>query len=317
MRRNTVSVTYEITPAANPKISVLTFCLNSGNFLRETIGSVLQQTYGNYEFIIKDGGSTDETIEILKEYPQIRWVSEKEDGDITALKILDAIWQAFHISRGEYVIYLAISDGISDPNWFKKAVEILDSDPEVSWVWGISQTKLEDGCQGKIFWQEYLEHAPPQKQEWFPFWFALQHAQETNAVFRRSVFEKCFPRNDPNDPYRFNPTFGFALALNTMGYMPYFLPLISFYGHTHKNQLQERFYDLLDSISKRYRRDIIEYRKKFLSGKIVHRFRDGSGNVIHEVGKNELWQYRKKVLIYRLKYKLRRELQKLMDHIVY
>jgi hypothetical protein len=196
-------------------------------------------------------------------------------------------------------------------------VEILDSDPEVSWVWGIIQTKLEDGCQGRIFWQEYLEHAPPQKQEWFPFWFALQHAQETNAVFRRSVFEKCFPRNDPNDPYRFNPTFGFALALNTMGYMPYFLPLISFYGHTHKNQLQERFYDLLDSISKRYRRDIIEYRKKFLSGKIVHRFRDGSGNVIHEVGKNELWQYRKKVLIYRLKYKLRRELQKLMDHIVY
>ena len=102
-----------------------------------------------------------------------------------------------------------------------------------------------------------------------------------------------------------------------MGYMPYFLPLISFYGHTHKNQLQERFYDLLDSISKRYRRDIIEYRKKFLSGKIVHRFRDGSGNVIHEIGKNELWNYRKKVLLYRLKYKLRRELQKLMDHIVY
>ena len=144
-----MSVTYEITPAANPKISVLTFSLNSGNFLRETIGSVLQQTYGNYEFIIKDGGSTDETIEILKEYPQIRWVSEKEAGDISALKILDAIWQAFHMSRGEYVIYLAISDGISDPNWFKKAVEILDSDPEVSWVWGISQAKLEDGCQGR------------------------------------------------------------------------------------------------------------------------------------------------------------------------
>jgi glycosyltransferase involved in cell wall biosynthesis len=312
-----MSVINEATHAVNPKISVLSFCLNSGNFLRETIGSILQQTYGNYEFIIKDGGSTDETIEILKEYPQIRWVSEKEDGDVPTLNILDAIWRAFHMSRGEYIIYLAVSDGISDPNWFKKAVDILDLDPEVSWVWGISQTKLEDGCQGRIFWQEYLEHAPPQKREWFPFWLALKQGQETNAIFRRSVFEKSFPKNDPNEPYRFSSTFGFNLRLNAMGYMPYFLPIISFYGHTHKGQLSERFYDLQDSVSKRYDRDVKEYRKKFLTGKIVHRFRDGASNVIHEVGKNELWHYRKKVLVYRLKCKLRRELQKLMDHIVY
>jgi hypothetical protein len=102
-----------------------------------------------------------------------------------------------------------------------------------------------------------------------------------------------------------------------MGYIPYFLPIISFYGHTHKGQLSERLYDLLDSVSKRYDHDVDEYRRKFLSGKIVHRFRDGNSNEIHEVGKNELWYYRKKVLLYRLKYKLRRELQKLMDHIVY
>ena len=68
---------------------------------------------------------------------------------------------------------------------------------------------------------------------------------------------------------------------------------------------------------KRYSRDIKMYKKKFLSGKIVHQYRDGNSNVIHEVGKNELWHYRKKILSYRLKAKVRRELQKLMDHIRY
>lgn len=309
-----MSVILETTPVPNPKISVISFCLNSGKFLRETIGSVLGQTYGNYELIIKDGGSTDGTIEILKEYPQIRWVSEKESGDNPAH---DALWQAFNMSRGEYIIYLAVSDGISDPNWFRRAVEVLDTDPEVSWVWGINQAKSEEGHMGRVLWPEYLQHAPPQKMEWLPFWFALRHAHETSAIFRRTLFEKYFPTNDSDEPYRFNATLGFNLRLNMMGYLPYFLPIISFYGCTHRNQRQEALYNLIDSVSKTYDRDVNQFRSDFLSGKIIHRFRDGSSNVIHEVGEKELWHYRKMVLLYRLKYKLRRDLQKLMDHIVY
>jgi glycosyltransferase involved in cell wall biosynthesis len=302
------------TPKVNPKISVIAFCLNSGKFLRETIESVTKQSYTNYEFIIKDGGSTDDTIEILKQYPQIRWISEKESGDNPCS---EALWQAYSMSSGEYIIYLAISDGISDPNWFKRATDILDSDPEVSWVWGINQAKSEDGHLGRVACSEYLQSPPPQKKEWFPFWLVLEQAQETNAIFRRPLFEKYFPKDSPTEPYRFNGSLGFALSLNTMGYMPYFLPIISFYGYVHENQMQQKFYDRIDVVSKRYNKAVKDYRKKFLSGKIVHRFRDGFGNVIHEVGKSELWEYRKKVLIYRIKHKLRRELQKLMDHIKY
>jgi glycosyltransferase involved in cell wall biosynthesis len=302
------------TPKVNPKISIISACFNSGIFLRETIESVLRQSYSDYEFIIKDGGSTDNTITILKEYPQIKWVSEEEKGDNPWL---DALWQAFSMSSGEYIIYLSISDGISDPNWLKKATAILDNDPEVSWVWGINQAKHENGHLGKLAWMDYLEHHPPQKQEWFPFWLALKQAQETNAIFRRTLFEKHFPKDSTAESYRYNASLGFALALNATGYMPYFLPIISFYGYIHENQSQQRFYDRIDAVSKKYDHDVHEYRRKFLSGKIVHRFRDGFGNVIHEVGKKELWNYRKKILIYRIKHKLRRELQKLMDHIVF
>jgi glycosyltransferase involved in cell wall biosynthesis len=307
-----MSVMQEAAPLANPKISVISFCKNSGKYLRETIGSVLGQTYKNFELIIKDGGSTDETIEILKEYPQIRWVSKTEGGDNPPL---DAIWQAFHMSKGEYIVYLAISDGLSDPNWFRRAVEVLDRDPEVSWVWGINQSKSEDGHLGRIPWQEYLQNAPPQKMGWFSFWLATGQAQETNAVFRRQLFEEHFPKNQPDEPHRFFATLGFNYKLNTGGYMPYFLPIISFYGYTHDGQIQQKHYNLVDSVVKRYYRDIKNYRKDFLSGKIVHRFRNGFSQVIHEVSPNELLWYRWKILEYRLKMKVRRDLQKLLDHI--
>jgi len=296
----------------SPKLSVASFCLNSGKFLRDTIESVLNQTYDNYEHIIIDGGSTDNTIEILKEYSHLRWISEKEEGDNS---ILDAIWKGFNMARGEYVIYLAISDGIYDKDWFKRSVEILDMDDQVSAVWGLCRNISEEGHLGRVFCSEYLENFPPQKMNWLPFWLSNEHGFESNAVYRRNVVEICFPKNDPNDPYRYHPTLGFNYRLNTRGYLPYFLPIISFYGHAHKNQRAEKNYDLLDSVSKKYNKDIKVYRKKFLSGKVRHFFRDGSSEIIKEVTPDQLSSYKRKVWKYRIKHKIKRDVQKFLDHI--
>ena len=302
----------EAAPAADPKISVISFCLNGAEFLRETIASVLGQTYTNYELIIKDGGSTDSTIDILKEYPQIRWVSEKEGGDNPTL---DAIWQAFQMSRGEYIVYLAVSDGLMDRDWFKRCVAILDSDQEVSWVWGLPQNMSEEGHLEDVVRPEYLRFAVPQKTDFLPFWLACGHAMESNACFRRRVFETCFPTNYPEDSFRFHSTLGFNYRLNTMGYLPHFIPTVSYFGRRHGRQRQESYDALLDSVCKRYYRDIDAYRRDLLSGRVVHRFRDGSSRVIREVTPDELSSCRTKVRGYRLRMKIRRDLQKLLDHI--
>src|SRR5262249_44574931 len=104
----------------NPLVSVLTPSLNHGHYLRQTIESVVSQTFRKFEHIVIDGGSTDETVSILKQYPHVRWVSEKENN------ILEAYRKGLAMVRGQYVIQCCVSDGFLDRNWFRKCVNILE-----------------------------------------------------------------------------------------------------------------------------------------------------------------------------------------------
>lgn len=68
-----------------PRISVVTVCFNSKHTIRETIESVRKQDYSNVEHVVVDGGSTDGTLDIIREYPHLRWVSEKDEGHYHAM----------------------------------------------------------------------------------------------------------------------------------------------------------------------------------------------------------------------------------------
>lgn len=87
-----------------PKISVVTASLNQAKYIEDAMVSVLEQQYPNFEHIIMDGGSTDETLEILKRYPQVRWISEPDEGQA------DAINKGFRIASGEIVAWLNADD---------------------------------------------------------------------------------------------------------------------------------------------------------------------------------------------------------------
>lgn len=71
--------------SALPKISVITPSFNSIHTIRETIESVRSQDYPHVEHIVMDGGSKDGTLDVLKEYPHLRWISEKDEGHYHAM----------------------------------------------------------------------------------------------------------------------------------------------------------------------------------------------------------------------------------------
>lgn len=89
-----------------PRISIVTACLNQGGFIEETIRSVLLQGYPNLEYIIMDGGSTDNSIEIIKRYePWLdHWVSERDEGQAAALA------QGFSQARGDVFAWINSDD---------------------------------------------------------------------------------------------------------------------------------------------------------------------------------------------------------------
>jgi glycosyltransferase involved in cell wall biosynthesis len=71
--------------ATLPKISIVTPTFNGIATLRETIESVLSQDYKNWEHIVIDGGSTDGTVDLLRSYPHLKWISEKDRGHYHAM----------------------------------------------------------------------------------------------------------------------------------------------------------------------------------------------------------------------------------------
>lgn len=101
-----------------PRISVITPSYNQGQYLEETIESVLSQGYPHLEYIIIDGGSRDSTLDILKRYePQLSyWVSEKDAGQS------EAINKGLRRATGEIVTWLC-SDDLFLPNTLSRVAE--------------------------------------------------------------------------------------------------------------------------------------------------------------------------------------------------
>lgn len=90
----------------NPKISVVTINFNDAKGLQKTISSVVSQTYNDFEYIVVDGGSTDESVNVIEENKQkiSYWVSEKDKG------IYNAMNKGIVKATGEYILFLNSGD---------------------------------------------------------------------------------------------------------------------------------------------------------------------------------------------------------------
>jgi glycosyltransferase involved in cell wall biosynthesis len=130
-----------------PKVSIITPSYQQAKFLEETIRSVLLQGYPNLEYIIIDGGSTDGSIEIIKEYaPWLAyWISEKDQGQSQAIR------KGLEKSSGKFVAWLN-SDDIYGPTSIFEAIRMLKDNEDTGFVYG-DCVIIDEQSQRVDFWK--------------------------------------------------------------------------------------------------------------------------------------------------------------------
>ncbi len=114
-----------------PKISIITPNYNGAKFLEETISSIIGQNYPNLEYIIVDGGSTDESVDIIKKYESKLgwWVSEPDKG------LYHALQKGFEKSTGEIMGWINSDDKLIGNSLFTLS-DIFTQNETINWLQG-------------------------------------------------------------------------------------------------------------------------------------------------------------------------------------
>ena len=119
-----------VPPATAPRISVIVPSYNSGPFLRQALLSVLEQVPAAHEVVVQDGGSTDETLEILRSFGErVAWVSAPDNGQS------DALNRALARAAGAVVLWLN-ADDVLLPGALAAAAAAFVADPDLAFAYG-------------------------------------------------------------------------------------------------------------------------------------------------------------------------------------
>ena len=158
-------------------VTIITPSYNQGDYLEQTIQSVLNQTYNNIEYLIIDGGSTDGSVEIIKKYENsiAYWVSEPDKGQA------DAINKGFKLAKGDLVCWIN-SDDILYPDFVADRVRQFLENPNVDMIYG----DVEQGTDPSM--------KRPRKGRKTSIEDMLSYAEcpipQQSAMWRRHVIEK-------------------------------------------------------------------------------------------------------------------------------
>ncbi len=152
----------------NPFVSIVTINYNNKTGLRDTVQSVVEQSYSNYEFLIIDGGSTDGSTDVIQKNKEkfSHWVSEKDQG------IFNAQNKGIEASKGEYLLFLNSGDLLNGPSALEDFISHKDFGGDI--IYG--DYKFDEGQ--KIY--------PDQLT---PYYFMRTSLPHQSTLFKRTVFE--------------------------------------------------------------------------------------------------------------------------------
>lgn len=129
MEENWGRLKNELEPDTKPAISVVMSVYNGAEHLRPALEGIFNQTYSNFEFIIIDDGSTDDSVKIIKSYkdPRVRIIRQRNHGLVFSLN------KGLTLARGQFIARQD-ADDISLPTRFEKELALISSDPKIGVV---------------------------------------------------------------------------------------------------------------------------------------------------------------------------------------
>lgn len=267
------------------KLSVICLNRNHDKYIEENLLSVAAQRFDDFEFLVADGGSTDQSLAIFSRY-EFATVLPGADRSRN-----EGIERAVAAASGAYLMFTTSTDGYVSRNWFQRAVAGLDDDPEASLVWGASAPMGLDGSLGTTVYPKVFSRQP-QKREWFLRWIfdpelKRSYLPELNYCVRRDIFRDClgetpeFPELDGIDPI-----LRFLFRFHRDGYFAKYVPVLANFGRDHGDNFQQS--DYVRNSLERYSEAKRRYRSDLLQGVKQHAFRNGSGSAIEVLPRRQL-----------------------------
>lgn len=210
-----------------PRVTIVTPSFNQGQFLEETIRSVLLQGYPNLEYIVIDGGSTDNSVEIIRRYERwlTHWVSEPDRGQASAIN------KGLCQSTGQIMAWLN-SDDCLQPGAIWQIVSLFNRSPQTNLVCGYRQV-IDAKCR-HVRYEAYV------KPDKFSLSRICYIPQET-VYWRRAVWETV---GELDESYQFALDFDYWQRVLLAGYHFDLLPRFISLFRLHANAKGERSLDV-------------------------------------------------------------------------
>lgn len=260
-----------------PRISIVTPSYNQGDFIEETIRSVLLQGYPNLEYILIDGGSSDNSVDIIKKYGQYLayWVIEADSGQSNALN------KGFRKATGELIGWQN-SDDYYHFNSLRCAAQAIKNYENVEVIYGSTDNVDSNG--------KFIRAYPVSS---FDIYKLIPYLNMCNQsmFFSKKIFEQC---NFIDESFKHGMDQEFLLRLAIKDYKFQFIPEMIGYYRVHENSKGTKQYDicLKDCLS--------IYKSIYLNTELPIKFREKSLQCIRSAcldsfGKMELDIFRESV----------------------